>query len=155
MQLVPMTDAEFAAYRAVLIPEYAAEHVRAGNWPAEEAETLAEGQIQEVLPQGVATPDHFLNVMHVDTESEPVGVIWFCLMRRGPRTIAFVYDVIVYESYRRRGYARAALRLVEEQARALGAERIALHVFGYNDGARALYEGLGYTVTDISMAKPL
>ena len=155
MQLIPMTDAEFTAYLAVLIPEYAGEHVRAGNWSADEAETLASGQIQQILPQGVETPDHFLSLMQVDAEPVPVGMIWFEVNRRGLRTVAFVYDIVVYEPYRRRGYARQALRIVEEQARALGAERIALHVFGYNDGARALYAGLGYTVTDYSMAKPL
>ncbi len=52
MQLVPMTDAEFTAYLAVLLPDYAAEHVRAGNWTAEEAEEKAAAQTREILPDG-------------------------------------------------------------------------------------------------------
>jgi RimJ/RimL family protein N-acetyltransferase len=41
------------------------------------------------------------------------------------------------------------------QARELGADKVELHVFGHNQGARALYEKLGYTPTSIVMVKPL
>ena len=36
-----------------------------------------------------------------------------------------------------------------------GLETLALHVFGHNPGARALYEKLGYEITNINMAKHL
>jgi ribosomal protein S18 acetylase RimI-like enzyme len=39
--------------------------------------------------------------------------------------------------------------LVKEQ----GVDMIALHVFGYNVGAQAMYKKLGFEVTDISMKK--
>jgi hypothetical protein len=41
LQLRSMSIAEFETYRARLVPEYAAEHVRAGDWTADQAETLA------------------------------------------------------------------------------------------------------------------
>ncbi len=62
---------------------------------------------------------------------------------------------MIYEDYRRRGYATQALRAIEEKARELGLNNIALHVFGHNDGARVLYEKVGYVVTDFIMAKDL
>jgi hypothetical protein len=50
-----MTTAEFDAYRARFIPEYAEDHVRAGDWSAEQAEDLAARQIDELLPAGPGT----------------------------------------------------------------------------------------------------
>ena len=42
---------------------------------------------------------------------------------------------------------------MEEEARARGAERVGLHVVSENEGALALYNKLGYAVTDLLMAK--
>jgi len=49
----PMTSAEFEAFRSRLVREYAAAHVRAGNWTADEAEARSAEQTAELLPQGV------------------------------------------------------------------------------------------------------
>jgi RimJ/RimL family protein N-acetyltransferase len=155
MQLVPMTAEEFTAYVAWLIPDYAADHVRAGNWSAEEAEALSAAQIREELPQGVQTPDHYLYTLHVEEESAPVGIIWLAVLRRTAHPRAFIYDILIYENYRRRGYASQALTAIEEKARSLGLDNIGLHVFGDNHGARALYDRQGYTVTDLVMAKKI
>ncbi len=56
MKLVPMTDAEYAEYLTWIIPDYAADHVRAGNWSAEEAEAKSAAEMQELLPMGRAHP---------------------------------------------------------------------------------------------------
>ena len=45
--------------------------------------------------------------------------------------------------------------LGEEFAASHGAMRIGLSVFGFNTGAKALYDSLGYTTTSIKMAKEL
>lgn len=155
MKLVPMTDAEYTDYLKLLIPDYAADHVRAGNWTAEEAEGKATAEQQEFLPDGPHTPDHYLYTLHVDEEDKPVGIIWMGIMRRSIQPRAFIYDIIIYEDYRRRGYGGEALRAIEEKARELGLKNIALHVFGHNNGARTLYDKSGYVVTDYIMAKDL
>ena len=64
-------------------------------------------------------------------------------------------DIVIDEPYRRRGYGQAAMLALEDSVRSLGLRGIALHVFGHNTAARALYERLGYTVTNINMAKRL
>lgn len=155
MQLVPMTDAEFAAYRAVMIPDYAAEHVRTGSWTADEAEEKAAAEVRELLPDGVQTPDHYLYTLRVAEEPEPVGILWLAVTRRSVKPRAFIYDIIIYEPYRRRGYASQALRAAEDRARELGLDSIALHVFAHNHGARALYDQLGYMVASLWMVKDL
>ncbi len=47
------------------------------------------------------------------------------------------------------------MRLVEEEARRLGIDRIALNVFGRNEVARNLYRSLGYEENAVSMGKRL
>jgi len=44
---------------------------------------------------------------------------------------------------------------VERRAAELGAQRMELHVFGHNPGARALYEASGYAPASIVMSKRL
>ncbi len=155
MQLIPMTDEDYADYLAETTPEYAAEHVQAGNWTAEEAEEKAYAQMKELLPDGPRTPDNYMYMMHVEGETEPVGLIWVAILRKPLKTSAFIYDIIVHEPFRRRGYASEALNAVADQARELGADSLGLHVFGHNPGARTLYQKLGFIETDIIMKKPL
>jgi GNAT superfamily N-acetyltransferase len=68
---------------------------------------------------------------------------------------AFVWDVLVDESCRGQGYGTLILTALEEEVRALGVGRIALNVFAHNDGARRLYERLGYAPISTVMAKGL
>ncbi len=44
---------------------------------------------------------------------------------------------------------------MEKIARDKGAQKISLHVFGYNLGARKLYTKLGYAETNVAMSKAL
>ena len=68
---------------------------------------------------------------------------------------AYVYDLAVHAAHRRQGHARRAFKDLERRVRAVGIDRIGLHVFGQNPGAHALYAGLGYGVTGINMLKRL
>ena len=107
-----------------------------------------------MLPNGLASPDNYLYAIWSDEAplDAPVGVLWIAVLRRKPAQ-AFIYDFIIFEPYRRRGYGRQALLAVEDKVRALGLDTIGLHVFGHNHGAIALYEKAGYEVTDIMMSK--
>jgi ribosomal protein S18 acetylase RimI-like enzyme len=82
-------------------------------------------------------------------------VLWFALRSRAGQQQAFVCDVVIFEEFRRRGYARRAFELLEGRARELGATSIGLHVFGHNGAARQLYEKLGFVATNILMVKKL
>ena len=44
---------------------------------------------------------------------------------------------------------------MEKRAAELGAQKVGLHVFGHNPGARALYEGSGFATTSFIMSKRL
>jgi ribosomal protein S18 acetylase RimI-like enzyme len=154
IELVPMTAEEYEEYLEEMAPDYAREHVEAGNWPEEGAVEKALKEIREIdLPQGVETENNFLFTL-VDPEiGEKVGMLWYGILQKGKKREAFVYDVIVDDAYRRRGYASQAFQQMEEMVKAVGVNVIGLHVFGYNTGAKAMYEKLGFEVTDYMMRK--
>ena len=153
--LVPMNEDEFQMYLEYSIQDYAQENVKAGNWSEEEALEEATRQYQQLLPQGLQTPKNFLFMIADEELGKDVGILWFALRGQGGEQMAFVYDVRIFEEFRRRGYASQAFQLLEERAAELGASSIGLHVFGHNTAAREMYSKLGYLETNVQMVKQL
>ena len=153
VRLELIREPEYETWLAQTMVEYAEEKVQAGNYHPDEALQRAEQEYRELLPQGPETPGQHLFSIVDATTGDRVGVIWFAEKQRGPRLEAFIYDLLVLEPFRRRGYARAAMIAIEDEVRQLGIDRIGLHVFGHNRGAWALYDQLGYEVTNVNMAK--
>ncbi len=91
----------------------------------------------------------------MDEEGLAVGMLWFAVQTRSGRRIAYVYDVAVRPERQRQGHALRAFRALEAEALRLGLTGIALHVFGHNRGAQALYARLGFEPTNIQLFKPL
>ena len=52
--------------------------------------------------------------------------------------------LMVAREFRRQGAGRALMEEAERWARRVGVRKLELHVFPHNEGAIALYEGLGY-----------
>jgi ribosomal protein S18 acetylase RimI-like enzyme len=150
-----MSQDEFEAYLESAVDHYAQEHVRAGNWSPEQARTLSEDSYHSLLPDGVATPDQYLFTIEDQALGEKVGMLWFAVEERVGAPRAFLYDIRIEEACRRRGYGTEALQALEAKVRELGLATIELHVFGHNDTAQAMYEKLGYQVTDLRMSKTL
>ena len=61
-----------------------------------------------------------------------------------PATFAWIHDVFVKATHRRRGLARRLMAEAESFARAHGARQLRLGVLSSNASARALYQDLGY-----------
>ena len=119
-----------------------------------DATSLAAKEYAQLLPQGLSTPDHHLFTL-TDDEGTCVGVLWFALTNKFNAPVAYLYNIEVNAEHRRQGHAHRALLALEGEARRLGLTGIALHVFGHNTGAQALYAGLGYGPTNINLFKPL
>ena len=153
-RLDPMTDAEYAAFVAEAVPEYAAEKVAAGQWSAEEAPTLAAKSFASLLPGGRATPDHFLFTARADG-GEAIGVVWYAIEARAGARSADLYQIRLFTACQGRGLGEATMRALEADVAARGLAGIGLHVFGHNARARALYEKLGYATTSVIMFKPI
>ena len=151
MSLVPLTQAQFDEYRLHAVPEHAQSFVDAGTHTPEAATERVERDFEQLLGEGLDSPGEYLFVAYDGDDA--VGMIWLHLPDADPgRTSvidAFVYDVSVQESKRRRGYGRAIMEQGIEVCRARGAHALGLNVFGYNVGARALYEQLGLSLIHI------
>ncbi len=99
----------------------------------------------------VATFETWLPQMTTDAEYDPE--LWFLAAFQGRLvgavlcwTSAFVKDVVVHESWRRRGIADALLRQAFNVLSARGATAVELKVEATNQSAVHLYERLGMRV---------
>lgn len=150
----PMTETEYDQWQHDLATEYAAEHVTAGNWPAEGAYQRARSETAGLLPHGAATEG--MLILTGEADGEPIGRLWIALEH--PRRVAgcaFLYDIEVVAGQRGRGLGRALLTAGEGVAREHGAEALELNVFGANPTAVDLYRTSGYHVTTQQMRKEL
>lgn len=150
--LAPMTEGQYSSYVEETIPSYATEKVVSGQWSREESLELSRKSLEELLPQGLKTPDNFLYAVQ-DGQGRAVGILWIAAQCRAGRRIAYVYDVSIKSEHQRKGFATSAFVALEHEVRLFGLSGIALHVFGHNTAAQALYIKLGYQATDINMFK--
>lgn len=155
IELVPMNENEFRAFEESEIDEYAQEKVQAGAWDQDQAHELSIQAHNKLLPEGLATQDNYLFSIFDKDLGENVGVIWFARLEDGGKRFAFIYDLLIFEQFRKRGYGAQAMLALEEKVKEKGLDTIMLHVFGHNQIAQALYKKVGYETTDIMMAKTL
>jgi len=155
LEFVPFTEVDFQAWLTQAIPSYAIGHVQDGQWTLAESIERSREAHAALLPQGLATPGH--TFMHLRVRGEPgeVGFLWWQDVEAAAQPGIYVYGIEVAAHARRRGIARAAFSELERVSRANGQRFVALHVFGHNHGARALYTELGFVPTNITMRKNL
>lgn len=153
VRLVPMTHMDYREYLARAVPNFAREQVLAGNWQEENAYGKSEKVFRSLLPEGLSTPEHQLYTI-IDKESrERTGFLWYALQKGDTGLFAMLYDLLIFEPYRRQGRATAALRALEEKVRNAGLDTIVLHVFSHNQAAIRLYEHAGYSSREVIMFK--
>lgn len=153
VRLVSMTESEFEAYLEKTVPEYAADKVRAGHWPEDEALELSRKSYQMLLPEGVTTEHNYLFRIQIEETGEKIGILW--MKHEAPRPHGFIFDIVLDEAKRGKGYGKQAMLALEAVAKSLGLETIGLHVFTHNTAAMQLYKRLGYEVTSQNMIKRL
>ena len=143
---------EFPAYLEHGTEYYAGTLVAQAGLPEEAARSKSIADHDSLFANGLDTPDLF--VLVVESDGEPVGNVVFGPRERHGRRLAFLYDLHITPEHRgKAAIGTTAMALLREEARALGLERIELNVFGGNEGARRLYQSLGYQETFVTMAK--
>lgn len=153
VRLRPMRPDEYPAFIAASKAGYAHDMVIHGDMLPAAAARKSEEDHAAILPEGLATPRHWIFV--VEADGEAVGLLWVAERGTPERRVLFIYDIEVDEAHRGHGYGRATMLLAEEEARARGIGRLELNVFGGNEVARGLYRSLGYMETSVQMAKDL
>ncbi len=140
LELRPMTQEEFDGYLQGSTEAYIAELAAAGM-SAESAREQGERQMAELIPAGLESAGQ--SFFRAWVAESAVGTLWLST----ERPMAFVYDVEVDESQRRRGYGEEIMNAGARWCRDRGHRALGLNVFAHNPGARALYDKLGYQVT--------
>ena len=147
-----MEESEFVVWKEQAIPAYASDKVASGQWSHEASLGLSRKEFEELLPKDHQTPDnHFFTIL--DEQFNVVGTLWFAVKTKFTSRIAYVFDVEVFPQHRRKGHAFRAFLALEDEVQRLCLSGIALHVFGHNTSAQALYAKLGFEPTNISLFK--
>ena len=156
VKMQSMTPEEFAEWRPPQIVEYAAEMARNAGRTTEDLMSHSQQEFDELLPAGSETPGHRLLFAEDAETGERIGWLWIAERESdGGGTIAWIFDIVVNEALRGKGYGHALMAQAEVQTKEMGLTRIALNVFGDNAVARSLYETSGYRETARQMAKDL
>jgi ribosomal protein S18 acetylase RimI-like enzyme len=151
----PLRDDEYDGWVRVSRERYAQDMVENGGFSPAAAREKSEKDFSLTLPEGLATPGQYVFAIE-GPEEEVVGHVWLAdRQTRDEGRVAFVYEIRIDEEQRGRGYGRAAMLLLEDEARSLGLDRLELNVFGGNDVARGLYRSLGYEERAVTMGKKL
>lgn len=153
LQLDPMTAGEYVQYLATAVDQYARDTARGWKRPLEETQANAQKDYDQLLPQGLATPNNFLFTAREG--GRRIGMVWLAITDRPSGKSAYIYNIEVEQAQRGKGFGRQLLAAIESKAAEEGANRIGLNVFGYNTAARALYESAGFEVGAIGMYKAL
>jgi ribosomal protein S18 acetylase RimI-like enzyme len=153
VQLRPLTDEEYDAFRIRNVPLYAEDVQRSRGLSPAAALQASEETFAHTLAEAAA-PDRTWILRVLDDGDVAVGWLWL-----GPHPTredgVFVYDIEIAEAFKGRGLGRATMLAAEELARAAGLNYIQLNVFGWNSRAEALYRSLGYVTLATQLGKPL
>ena len=139
-----MNEDEFQSYADKDVKGYAQTLIKGRGLDAETALTESEKEFKSMLPDGLYTKDQFLMFILDAQSGTPVGEIWFGYEEEDGKKQVFLAEFLIYEGYRRKGYATSALSEMERIAEADGCAVSALYVWDHNPGAYKLYEKCGY-----------
>ena len=127
-------------------------------WPDLFAAEIAPEKNQEVWRSSLGQADATTFV--AATESALAGFVTVAIVDEASPLFrrmryAKVGTVGVTEGFRGQGIGHALMTRVEEWAQSHGATEVHLNVWAFNEGARRLYEELGYAVRSHHMGKRL
>jgi ribosomal protein S18 acetylase RimI-like enzyme len=150
IKLEPIEQADFARFLERGIREYAEDHIRNGNWPAEGALERSKKEFERLLPDGIHSKDQYIYSL-IDEDGNKIGVLWVQVRDQND----FIYDFIIDEAFRGKGYGKQALIALDERLKSMNVQSVRLHVFGDNTTAQELYKKMGFQITGIEMKKVL
>ncbi|HKF95213.1 MAG TPA: GNAT family N-acetyltransferase, partial [Gammaproteobacteria bacterium] len=75
VKLEPLQQQDFEQFLEHSIRDYAEDHVRNGNWSAEEALERSRKEFEHNLPDGIHSKDQYLYSI-IDERGNKIGVLW-------------------------------------------------------------------------------
>ncbi len=153
LKFIPMNENDFLEFWKIAVDQWKTDMENAGLMEKNTSYEEAEKYTEKILPKGMNTTGH--KMMNIFDDDKKIGSIWFELRERVGLKEIYLWDIIIDEEYRSKGYGKATMSLLEEFAKNEGAVRISLNVFGSNRIARKLYTKIGYYEAAITMIKYL
>lgn len=146
-------DAEsYEEYISAAVVSRARSKVESGQWAEAGAVEAARAELGRLLPSGQATAGHEFKVIRLNAQLT-IGQAWFAVQSRQAVEIGYLFDIVLDESARGKGFGDSALKCVESEVIRKGATRIELHVFADNTRAQSLYLRNGFVPVGILMGK--
>ncbi len=156
IELVSMDDQDLKDYLKTAIENYANEKVKSGNWGQKDAVERSKEEFKRLLPDGIRTKGQHLFVVREKNTGTKVGMIWVGIRESADEISgAWIWDFLIYEEERGKGYGRETLRALDVALSELGQRIVSLHVFGHNEIAIELYKKSGYKTTNLVMSKEI
>ncbi|WP_179867325.1 GNAT family N-acetyltransferase [Terribacillus saccharophilus] len=152
-ELRKMTEDDFDKYIEEFIPDYAKDLTDNFLLPADLALEESKQLMDSLLPDKQESDSQSVYNIYSIEEEKNIGVIWYNIQPDSKKV--FIYHILVYEDFRKKGYATRVLQQLESDMKARGITSLGLSVFGNNSGAYNLYKKLGYNTASISMGKTL
>ena len=144
LALTPLPPEQREDFRSRVVEEFALALAAERNEPVADARRSAETDYERERANEREAPLSGVFVIG-DASEGPCGLLWLVARDRpAPETRHILY-ITIFERFRRQGRALAAMRLVEDLARAAGVDALTLHVFQSNQVARNLYRRLGFS----------
>jgi ribosomal protein S18 acetylase RimI-like enzyme len=140
----PMDEAQFQDSLERSVVRHAADMARRGHWTEAASRETARAEFAQLLPEGRQTANHRFRTIVDPASGTRVGETWCTVRFHGGKTQYWVDWLWIDEPHRRKGFGRAALRALTEEAVREGADRLGLFVIADNLPARSLYEDLGF-----------
>src|SRR5918996_2329996 len=114
IKLEPLQQEDFEQFLEHSIRDYADDHVRNGNWSAGEALERSRKEFEHYLADGIHSKDQYLYSI-IDDLGEKIGVLWVQVKERK----AFIFDFMIDEAFRGKGYGKQALAAMDEKLKSL------------------------------------
>jgi RimJ/RimL family protein N-acetyltransferase len=155
ISLRPMRADEYAAYLDYFIPDYATEITANYQLSPVESRLQALREIDEDLPQGVATPGQVLLCIidSISGEDSIIGYLWY--RPDIPARSIHISDFHIFAVHQGKGYGKEALAALELELSKTGITQIKLRVAEDNKRAKHLYDVSGFRVTGVNMSKAI
>ncbi len=152
VHLEPKFGSNVRSWLSSMWTDYLDQLLEAG-FSEREASLNIERNKSSLFVDGVPNDDQRLfDVMDDDVL---VGSLWLAKMDDQGAHEWFVYDVVIDQAFRGRGFGRSTMQAAEDYVRSQGGTKLTLNVFGPNLVARGLYESMGYSVLAVGMRKNL
>ena len=148
-----MKQQTFKPFYEESIIEYAAEHVKSGDWEEEESIERARTEFENLLPEGLNTSNQYL--LSVINNDVNIGYLWLHIFAFKEQKKCFIYDIKIKDTYRGHGLGTKTMECLEGYCKDKDVETIGLHVFGHNKRAVSLYNKMGFETTNYRMEKRL